>query len=51
MASNFCDSEGTLFVEFLKVGATVSSELWVKTFKGVKKSNLKVSDEQEDESR
>jgi hypothetical protein len=51
MASIFCDSDGTLFVEFLKVAATVSSELWVKTFKEVKTSNSNVSDEQEDESR
>ena len=51
MSSIFCDSEGTWFVEFLKRGATVNTELCVQTLKKLRTSNSNVSGDQKDESR
>ena len=41
MASIFCDSEGPWFVEFLKRGATVNTELCVQTLKKLKKNRIR----------
>jgi len=50
MASIFCDSEGTWFVEFLKRGVTVNTELCVQTLIKFQNRMQKFWGDQEDES-